>query len=466
MYRVAGILMSAMLPMLIGCRTPPDYNPMPPQVGVLSSPSAGESIIEATALVPAVKPAPDRFTVPDFIALVVRQNLRLIQMQENVEVAKADYITDSLIPNCQLFTDSQLIPLQTVDINNQAGPIQYDVLVTVPIDWLMFGKRVAARQAGRLNVEVQSSQQDDLIRRVVTDAVLAVYDLLEAEKLLKLSEEDIELLEGLEKLIRDRKDADANTKIDAERMKLAVLDSYREQHRKEAARDTAKAKLRPLIGRKTTDADFSITGSLEVVKAAPAVSLEAALELARRHRPDLRRDEQAIGQAMAAIKRERRKGLPQVSITTGYSYQDQFAITGFRNASLGNIAVTTSLPCTDRNQGNIRKAQAGLRANLVALEADTADALAEVESAVAAYREAREAVTSDDPKSLESAKRVREQTVKAYSAGDKGILDLLDAVKAHRERERNIISTKTDYWQALHKLNGMVGLRALETDTE
>ena len=108
----------------------------------------------------------------------------------------------------------------------------------------------------------------------------------------------------------------------------------------------------------------------------------------------------------------------------------------------------------------------GLRASLANLEADTADALSEVESAVAAYREAREAVSNDDPKSLESAKRVREQTVKAYSAGEKGILDLLDAVRAHRERERNIISTQTDYWQTLYRLNGTVGLRAISTDLE
>jgi len=39
---------------------------------------------------------------------------------------------------------------------------------------------------------------------------------------------------------------------------------------------------------------------------------------------------------------------------------------------------------------------------------------------------------------------------------------LLDALKAYRDRERNLISTKTDYWQALYALNGAIGVVALD----
>lgn len=447
----------------IGCRTPPEYHPAPLPVGVLTAPAAEETAALAAPAPPPAAPA-DTFTLPQFVEAVVRHNLRLSAGNEQVAQAQADYITDSLIPNCQLFADAQLLPLQTVDINQQAGPPQYDALLTVPVDWLLFGKRVAAREAARLTVDVRAADQTDLVRRVVTDAVLAVYDYLEAEQLLRLAEEDVTLLEVLEKLIREKKDADATAQIDAERMRLAVLDSYREQHRREAGRDAAKARLRPFLGRTAADPDFTVTAPLGVSKAAPPVNLAVALDLARRHRPDLLRDERAVAQAQATVRREKRKAYPQVAVTSGYSYQDQLAITGFRNAGFGNVAVTSTLPFTDRNQGNVRKAESGVRASVAAWQADTADALAEVEAAVAAYREANEAVTSDDPKSLESAKRVRERTVAAYQKGDKGILDVLDAVRAHRERERNVISTRADYWQALHKLNGVVGLRALNPD--
>ena len=34
----------------------------------------------------------------------------------------ADLTTEGIIPNMSLFADYQLVPLQHVDINNQAGP--------------------------------------------------------------------------------------------------------------------------------------------------------------------------------------------------------------------------------------------------------------------------------------------------------------------------------------------------------
>jgi cobalt-zinc-cadmium efflux system outer membrane protein len=220
--------------------------------------------------------------------------------------------------------------------------------------------------------------------------------------------------------------------------------------------------LRPFIGRSSTDPDFEVYAPLEVTRAIPPLDLKGTLEMALRHRPDLIADERAISQAKAGILKEKRKKYPQVAIQPGFSYQDQVRITGFPNATLFDIGLTTTLPFTDRNQGNIQKAFSNLRASQEKLRADTADVLAEVEGAVAVYREAFEAVTNDEPASLIKAKEVLSRTVEAYQKGDKNILDLLDALRAYRDRERNLVSTKTDYWQALYALNGAVGLVALD----
>jgi hypothetical protein len=103
-----------------------------------------------------------RISLPLAIQMCITQNFRLHAGAERVRQAEADLVTASLIPNASLFTDYQLIPLQRVNINNQLGPPQADAIVTIPIDWLLFGKRVAAMQAGRLGIDVTSADYADL----------------------------------------------------------------------------------------------------------------------------------------------------------------------------------------------------------------------------------------------------------------------------------------------------------------
>ena len=68
-----------------------------------------------------------------------------------------------------------------------------------------------------------------------------------------------------------------------------------------------------------------------------------------------------------------------------------------------------------------------------------------------------------------SAKDLRDAIQKAYRAGDKDLIDALDAERAYRDRVRATLGNLTDYWQALNKLNAAVGLKVLsakEADRE
>src|SRR5262245_5734614 len=51
-------------------------------------------------------------SLPDAIEATVFSNLRIQAGREKVQQARADLITDSLIPNAQLLIDGQLLPLQ------------------------------------------------------------------------------------------------------------------------------------------------------------------------------------------------------------------------------------------------------------------------------------------------------------------------------------------------------------------
>ncbi len=408
-----------------------------------------------------VSERPRVLTLPDAIRECITANLRVLVGAEKIHLARADLMTESIIPNSQLFTDYQLIPLQNVDINNQAGPPQFDVLVTIPVDWLLFGKRTAAIAAAKLNVDVSAADLANLVRQRVSDTVSACYDVLEARELLRLAEEDLKALKEIEEITKKQVGLGGVGAVEVDRAHLAVLDAQREARRRDSAVVAAKMRLRPLLGRSAAEPDFEVQGTLAVTAVYPAPALADALALAEANRPDLISDRLSIEQAAAALNREQRKAYPQVSIQPGYSRQIQSSITGFRDASLFDIGLTTTLPITDRNQGNIAKAVATMNQNRLTLAADRADIHAEVEQALDAYQTALTIAREDDPATIKSAQSVRDRIEESYKLGGRRLLEVLDAQRAYRDRQRAVASGQAELWRTLNRLNAAVGLRAV-----
>jgi cobalt-zinc-cadmium efflux system outer membrane protein len=403
--------------------------------------------------------------LPLAVELCVNNNFRVLAGAERIRLAEADLLTSSLVPNPSLFSDCQLIPLQHTDIHDQLGPPQWDALVSVPIDWLLFGKRLAAMQAARLGIEVSTADFADVLRIQVAGTVDGFYEVLEDDAYFKLAEKNLEELTELEKLTEELAQDKKVGALELDRIKLAVHEAVLERHDRELALELAKARLRPFLGRTAADADYEVEGTLAVTAMVPPPKLEEALALAEAHRPDLLAGRAAIDQANAVVELERRRAKPQVALQPGWSYYDQRHQNGFRNGSMFDIGISTSLPLTDRNQGNIRKAQAQVGERQFTYQGDRADALAEVEASVASYADAVEHLTQfNTPATLKAAHDLRKNMEAAYRAGDRKLLELLDAQKAYVGRLGHVIEFESFYWRSLNKLNAAVGLKAYDPE--
>lgn len=401
-------------------------------------------------------------TLPLAIQMCVTQNFRLRAGSEKVRQAEADLITASLIPNASLFADYQLIPLQRVAINNQLGPPQADGILSIPIDWLLFGKRVAAMQAARLGIAVTSADYADLHRLQVGQTVDTFYLILTNEKYLKLAEENLEELEALEKLTVEMAKNKKAGSVELDRIKLAVLEALFEKHERERAFEVSKARLRPLIGL-DTDMEFEVDGALTIPKAVvPPPKLAEAVALAESHRPDLISDRADIERARATIELECRRAKPAVAVSPGWSYQNQHYVDGFRNGSMFDIGLQVSLPITDRNQGNIAKARAREHELRHAYLANRSDAFAEVETAVLNYEDAVEHLGFNTPETLKAAYDLRKNLEDGYRAGDRKLPEMLLAHQAYRERIAHVVEFASDYYRTLNALNMAVGLQAYD----
>jgi cobalt-zinc-cadmium efflux system outer membrane protein len=374
-------------------------------------------------------------------------------------------LTSSLIPNPTLFSDCQLIPLQRADILNQLGPPQWDALVSFPLDWLLFGKRLAAMHAARLGVDVSRADFAEVLRVQLARAVDGFYEVLEDDAYFKLAEKTVEELTELEKLTEELAKNKKAGSLELDRIKLAVHEAVLERHDRELALDVAKAKLRPFLGRTAADPDYEVEGTLSVSAVVPPPKLEEAVALAEAHRPDLLSGRTAIDEASAVVELERRKAKPQLAIQPGWTYQDQRHINNFRNGSMLDIGIFTTLPLTDRNQGNIRKARALVAERRFSYQGDRADALADVEASVASYADAVEHLTQyNTPETLKAAHDLRRDMEAGYRSGARKLIELLDAHKAYRDRLGHVIEFESTYWRTLNRLNAAVGLKAYDPE--
>jgi outer membrane protein, heavy metal efflux system len=406
-----------------------------------------------------------KITLPLAVELCVAQNFRLLAGVEKIRQAEADLVTASLIPNPTLLADYQYIPLQQTNLHEQLGPPEADAILSIPIDWLLFGKRAAARQAASLGIAVAQWDFNDLQRVQVSRTVDAFYETLMSEEMLKHAEENHSELLEIEKSTKALIKAGKADALEGDRIKLAVLEAYLEQHARELALAVAKTKLRPLIGKSAADPDFEVDGVLTVKVVVPTPKLADLIALADRHRPDLKSDQLDIDRKQATIELERRRAKPQVALAPGWMYQNQQYIDGFRNGSMLYVGVSTSLPITDRNQGNIRKAQSQYREAQRTYLGNRADALAEVEATVEEYDDAVLDVTRhNSPATLKAAHDLKKSMDAAYKDGKRGLLDYLNAHQAYRVRLDRIVEFESNYWRKLNKLNAVVGVQAFSAE--
>lgn len=470
MLRKAAIIAPALAGAILGCSTPAVYVAEPLPRYIIDPVTLPEEYVHRPeAEAPAAENKP--ISLADAVQECVLNNLHLKAGEEKICTAQAEYVTDSLIPNSEFILQGTLLPITALTFDKQGGPPQYDAFVTMPIDWCVFGKRVAAQAAGRLGVDVAQAEFAETMRKEISQTVDAFYDVLRTEAALKLAEEDAKELQIIEQTAKDRAKAGFATPTDENRARLAVLDAQNDIRRRRAAAETAKAKLKMRLGRPPQSPDVIVKGTLAVREVAPHLSLNRAWELAELNRPDILAARRAIFAADATLERERRRALPQLSVIAGVDYQDQIRIVGFRNPWMWTTGIQTYLPTSDRGQGKIMSAESAVRSARANLGKTYSEARAELEQALAEYAESLNGITGENVQSLQTAREVRDGLRTAYRKGEKDInlLDAIDAEKAYRDRLRNMLNTYADYWQALNHVNAAVGFRVLsaqESETE
>ncbi len=400
-------------------------------------------------------------TLEQAMAETLQSDPKLRGAMETIRQAQGDFVTSSLLPNPTVQVNGVFLPLRPFTPDRPAGPPELDVIGTFPIDWYLFGKRAAAMTNAQIGVAVSNADYCDQVRQRLANTAAAFYDVLEAQSMLKLAEEDLASLKRVESItLAGVKFGGAGT-IEAERIRLSVLDAQREACTRETTLTTKKAQLRAAVGRVRQTPRFDVAGSLEIAKPAAPLSLSEAIAVAERNRPDIVSLRRQVAKARSGVEVERTKARPTVSPSLGYQYQYQYC-NGVADASSYTAQMNVSVPIFDRNQGNIAKAESALVQSHFNLQAQLVQAEADVEQAVAEFHDAEEEAVLIGPQQLATARSVRDRTISAYKLGGMKLLDVLDAERAYRDTHRTYILGQSGYWHALHKLNAALGQQVLQ----
>jgi cobalt-zinc-cadmium efflux system outer membrane protein len=364
------------------------------------------------ALLTVSVPAASQTVLPEAEALarLSADSPRARAIRAGVDVARAEISVAGRWPN----------PRLTVDRESVAGVSETLTTVLQPLP--VTGRRGLERSAAMAAADANASRADDEVRRLRADLRLAYAELAAAqarERELSRSRAQLVDLVG----ILERREAAGD---------IAGFDRLRAAHEvfdldadlMIAASDVvhAQARLAGFFGL-GTEATTLVAADLPP-GAADLPPLEALIERAEQTRGRLlalRKDQEAAQWAIRAADRRR--------------FPEPEVLAGTKSSNVGGgdvgsvIGVQATLPIFDRSRPERAVAQARVSQSQAELDAFRVTLRAEVAAARVAAQVRRRVAESYRELTLSNAGEVERIARVSYDAGERGILELLDALR-------------------------------------
>jgi cobalt-zinc-cadmium efflux system outer membrane protein len=386
-------------------------------------------------------------TIEGAVTEAVQNNLTLLAERANLSIADAGLVTARLRPNPVLSGSAESLDILGTGFDevNQAGPPQYSVRVDVPFE--RGGKRDLRVDAAGQKRQVAEAEFAESVRRLKLDVALASIDVLETKAKLLLAEDNLRALEQLVRLNEQRFSSGAIPQLEVTRSRVAMLQYRSAVRTAQLAVNEARLKLLPLLGRQPDEAPVDIDDTLTTVAQNP--DLPQLQQTARVARPDLvaLRSDQA--RSIAELRLEQAQG--KVDYTLGAEYRREQGVNG-RGNMLG-FFVSVPLPFSNRNQGEIARADAERDKAQRLLRAGETSVAGEVAAAYQEFESARALLADIERDLLAPTQEARASVTYVYQAGATSLLDVLDAQRAFNDTMDTYYSAQAAYRRAQARLS-------------
>ena len=363
----------------------------------------------AAALLPSSVGAQSlSLTEADALARLSPNSPRVRAIRAGVDVARADVLAAGRWPNPRVTFDRESVAGVTEDITTVAQPL--------PVS----GRLRLQVQAASALVDASASRADDELRRARADLRIAFAQLVAAQARERELIRARDRLRELADVLAKREAAGDAAGFDRLRAEREVLDV--DADRAAAAMDRARAQAM-LAGFFTDAVEPSRIVAIDVVTPRPALAtVDALVERAESVRGELLALRKEIDAARLSERAAGRRLIP-----------DPEVVAGSKSSTMGGgdigtvVMVQATIPLFDRARPE--RAQAQAKATLAAARAEALRLAlrADITALRASVLERRETAAQYRAAALNSADQIERIAQVSYDAGERGILELLDA---------------------------------------
>ncbi|HEX7318534.1 MAG TPA: TolC family protein [Pyrinomonadaceae bacterium] len=429
--------------------------------------AAGATTPASSAANPALAPYfhPQQGTSSaDLVRRALASNGELAAARLEVERARARVRQAGLRPNPTLDFEQT-----TGRLTGSPGEGETSVGVSLPVE--LGGRRRRRIELARAELEAVEAEVADRERRLAGEVLVAHAEALAALRELEITEglTDIDL--QTTKFVQARVNEGESAPIELSLLRVEV-------ERLRSRRALVEGRLQSALLRLKGLAGIPVEEPLRLREAIagptlrePPASLEAAVDIALRTRPDLRLARLNEEVAQAGLRLARAQGSPDLTASVRYTRERSV----FDDTPVGplsdrdrllTVGVSVGIPVFNKNQGAKEEAAAAIAQARTRREFLEQVVRSEVASAYARYEAAGRAVRTFETGVIGSSNANVNSIRAAYQLGEYRVTDLLAEQRRLLDSQKEFTEALTERYRALADLQQAIGAPQLTSEAE
>ena len=389
--------------------------------------------------------------------LFIRQNLQLIAERLEIDVADAAIAQAKLWPNptfsiqdVNLWTTddmrnemSELFPSGTFARNRQFAAGLEQLIV-------MGGKRRKLVDMERVSRDIAVQYFEELLRCLkveLRNACAEAFYMQEYHKVLENQRAKLEMLVG-----NYRNQAAQGNVSQSERLRLeaSLLEVRSEINELQRDMNRQQKELKTLLNI-STPSHIVLTATDINTKSPEELSYGRLIELAGASRPDLKEAMFQKDFSEKALRYEKSQRTPDLML--GASYDRAGGVI----PKYWGFGASMDLPFFDRNQGNIRAAQIGVRQSQLLAEQKQLEVRNEVIHAMQNYTLAYDFNRQIGSEFIANLDEMQESYTRNFISKNIGIVEFLDFFEAWKNNKRTVLEAQKEVKTSFEELQYAVG---------
>ncbi len=415
--------------------------------------------VALAAELPPEPALPATLTLRDALTIFRTHGLDLLIAEATAEGAAGDVMAANAIPNPSVSGGWYHFFFNGSDSNNTfnthngwfVGLGDSNAIVDT-----LSGKRGLRRGVAEAALAAARLQRADAERTLAMQVKQQYLQVVAAAKALELARETAVSTGRTFELNQVRYKSGAISEVDLSRTEVAKLEAEQAVDASMEALHVTKIQLAFLLGRRQSFADFQIDPSplrFAVPPALEGTDPQRLVDHAFEARPDLQAQENQRVRAGRSVELAHRQRFPDLGVGVDYQWQGSPASTGnVISPPTLQLSLTGAIPILYQQQGEIKKAEADVRAQDAQSAKLRAQVVAEVENAYNGWVTARQLVQRMEGRLLERAQRARDLVEFQYQKGAASLLEYLDAQRTYVTTKSEYIQDLAAYWNAIFQI--------------